>query len=87
MDLNEVIRAVELHGPQRVVIRDDGYSVSSGRAREENYVVPDVVFVRGDGWTLGAPASLRDVAQTMWSDDWVAELVLDDRGRVISVIV
>ncbi len=31
----------------------------------------DVVFVRNDGWSLAAPAHLRDAARKLWEREWV----------------
>lgn len=69
IELEEKLRA---WGPDRVVINTDGEAVSSRRARERG-IVPEVIFARnGDGWMLGAPAHLVDVAERMYPDEWVA---------------
>jgi hypothetical protein len=31
----------------------------------------DVVFVRTDGWTLGAPLKFREVARQLWEGSWL----------------
>src|SRR5262245_59247353 len=45
----------------RVVIDELGGAVNPRRASEMG-VTPDVVFIRNDGWVLGAPARLESVA-------------------------
>ena len=49
------------HGPQRVMISVDE-AVSSRRAREDYGINPDVIFIRNDGWSLGAPTRLEAAA-------------------------
>ena len=54
----------------RVLIDKEGTAVPPKRAKELG-VSPDVIFIRDDGWTLGAPKHLKDVAHSLWSDKWV----------------
>jgi hypothetical protein len=62
-------------GPDRVVVNSDGEAKPSRKARETDGVDPDVIFIRKDGWSLGAPANLVDVAYKMWKNEWVGFLV------------
>lgn len=55
-------------GPDRVVIDRNGKAAKPKRAQIEHGVEPDIIFVRKDGWSLGAPAHLEEVAWTMWPD-------------------
>jgi len=70
----------DVRGPMRVVVQvEDGtvaYAVSPGQAVEEFNIIPDVVLVRKDGWTLGARIKDRDAAVALWEGDWVAEFNL-----------
>lgn len=66
----EVMDAIRLHGPTRVVIDGSGEATNSRRAREELGVLPDVLFMRRDGWSLAAPACFEQVAHAMWADEW-----------------
>jgi hypothetical protein len=59
----------KFEGFSRVVINFDGEAVSHSKA-EEMGVEPDVGFLRDDGWALGAPKELEDVAYRMWADKW-----------------
>lgn len=61
--------------PDRVVIHDQGTAVSYKHAVEVtgNKFPCDVIFVRDDGWTLGAPTIFEDTAYRMWADKWVGE--------------
>lgn len=63
----DVMRA----GPERVVFSAAGEATSSARARRFHNVIPDIVFIRADGWTLGAPTRFEDIAYRLWSDEWV----------------
>ena len=58
-------------GPDRVVISEEGEMVHWKVARDNHGIFPDVVFIRNDGWTLGAPAPLEDVARKLWEHDWL----------------
>ena len=59
-------------GPTRVVIDEFGTTVDSDRARTEFGIVPVVIFLRNDDWSLGAPKHLEAVAKKMWKKDWIA---------------
>lgn len=51
----------------RVLVRQGGsLRAEPGRGGP----VPDVVFLRGDGWTLGAPAELAEDAYRSWAEEW-----------------
>lgn len=73
-ELKTYAQAVLEHGPARVVINADGEAVSSVRAREQRGVIPVIVFIRKDGWSLGAPEHLAHVAERMWREDWIGVL-------------
>lgn len=59
----------------RTVINDEGEAIRPFRAREMG-LGPEVVFVRKDGWMLGATHVLSDVAYNMWKDEWIAKVIL-----------
>jgi hypothetical protein len=75
--IKETIRSIIAGGPDRVVINASGEATSSTCARNEYKIAPTVIFVRDDGWSLGAPEQFRHVARDMWSDKWVAKLTWD----------
>jgi hypothetical protein len=56
----------------RVVVAATGAVVSLSRARRLG-IEPDVIFVRADGWTLGAPWRFAPVAVHLWLDDWIEQ--------------
>jgi len=62
-------------GPERVVIRADGSVTSCRVARETHNIQPDVIFIRDDGWALGAPKQYAAAAHAMWESKWVAFVV------------
>ncbi len=53
----------------------DGLAVSSKRGREYYDIEPDIIFIRKDGWSLGAPAQWANAAEATWADEWVAVLL------------
>jgi len=57
-------------GPARVLINADGEAVPPSRAKSMG-IVPDVVLIRKDGWSLGAPPQFASVAVSLWKDEWV----------------
>lgn len=71
INLEAAIKRMMVHGPDRVVINAEQEGVSSKRAREEHGINPDVVFIRRDGWTLGAPKRFAAAAFGTWADEWI----------------
>lgn len=70
--IQSAIEKVFWHGPTRVVCTTEGYAVAPRVAREKWGITPDIVFIREDGWTLGAPQSLELIAWAMWEREWIA---------------
>jgi len=56
---------------------ESGHAVPLERAWTHYSVKPTVIFIRDDGWSLGAPEHFRHVARDMWFDKWVAKLTWD----------
>lgn len=65
-NLLDTLNLIAQNGPTRVVINSDGEALPPGRAKREQGIEPDMIFVRYDGWSLGAPMSLRHVAESKW---------------------
>lgn len=61
--------------PRRVVTRA-GKTVHLAKAPSDTDVVPVVVFIRTDGWSLGARKCDEAAAEALWSRDWVFRLEL-----------
>lgn len=60
-------------GPNRVMISEsDG--VPPQVARENYSIEPDVIFIRRDGWSLGAPTHLEAAARRTWPESWIGLL-------------
>ena len=75
--LNQVIiNKIKQSGPNRVVIDIEGTAVNPKRAAEMG-VQPDIVYVRKDGWSLGAPNQFKQIAFDMWSDEWIGSILWD----------
>lgn len=58
--------------PNQVVYNLRGDVASPQRAKTEYGINPTVVFERDDGWTIGAPESLVEVAASLWPDKCVS---------------
>jgi len=68
--LTNAVSRILANGPTRVVISEDGSAVSPKRAKEAYRITPDVVFIRDDGWSLGAPKRFADIAEAIWENKW-----------------
>ena len=53
----------------RIVINYEGSAVPQNVA-EKLGIFPYVIFVRKDGWSLGAPREFADTAFDMWAGSW-----------------
>jgi hypothetical protein len=58
----------------RVIVSPQGDATTPEKAQTDYNVVPDVVFVRDDGWTLGAPKKWEKVAYDLWKDYWIKRI-------------
>jgi hypothetical protein len=70
-ELKAICRPTMENGPTRIVINEHGEAVAPSRTT----FPPDVIFVRHDGWSLGAPESLVATAERIWADCWVGVLM------------
>ncbi len=74
-------------GPDRVVVDINGQALSQFRAKQEFGVDADVVFIRADGWMLGAPWKLVNYARSIWKDQWVEEVIMNPDTRPKKAVV
>lgn len=56
--------------PDKVVVNDQGEGWPPTRARAAGVYV-GTIFIRKDGWSLGAPKQFMDVAESLWADEWL----------------
>ncbi len=82
INIEAVLKTIQVHGPSRVVISADGDAVSPNRALAEG-IVPDIIYIRNDGWSLGAPDKYKTVAYETWSDCWVG--ILQKNGEFVKL--
>lgn len=75
IELDGAAKLIFIHGPSRVVISAEGEAVGTKRARVQFGVEPDIIFIREDGWSLGAPEQWAEVAEATWKDKWIGVLV------------
>lgn len=57
----EIVRVLK-KGPIRVVIDSDGTAVPAWEAKNKGVNKIDIIFIRQDGWSIGAPANLAPTA-------------------------
>ncbi len=86
MTKSELYNHATLTGPTRVVINAEGEAVPPQRAR---YILQtrgrapfDIVFVRDDGWSLGALEEFKEVAYNMWPKEWVGHVSRVEKNSV-----
>jgi hypothetical protein len=60
--LKHVRERISRMGCARVIVADDGLTVCYADARSKYEVTPDVILVRSDGWSIGAPMHLSGLA-------------------------
>lgn len=64
----EVISKIYQDGPKSIIINARGDAVAPFRTN----ILPKLIFIRDDGWTLGASLKLRDVAFELFASQWIA---------------
>jgi len=52
------------------IINKRAEATSLIKAAAKHGIVPDIVFIRSDGWALGAPERLSTVAFETWRAEW-----------------
>ncbi len=70
LDIAGVMKRIREHGPARVVV-DLHAQAESPRSARLHGIIPQVIFIRGDGWSLGAPLDFAMAAYNTWAGDWV----------------
>lgn len=60
------------NGPTAMIVNKRGVSTTPELAEQIYGLVPAVVFLRDDGWSMGAPKDLEEVAKKLWKKHWVA---------------
>lgn len=66
---------VSLNGPRRVMVNGELDATTPERARRDYGVRPDIIFIRKDGWSLGAPRALEAKARSTWETEWIGVMV------------
>lgn len=69
--MNDLPDLTQPFSPTRVLVNEKGRAISAKRAQAEHGVVPDIIFLREDGWSLGAPSYLEHEAYRLWPGEWV----------------
>lgn len=72
--IQSAMTRINVHGPDRIMVNDN-YAVSPKRAATEYPSIrANVIFIRNDGWSLGAPNHLESAAKAQWAGCWIAVL-------------
>lgn len=72
--------------PTRVVTDADGSATTPERALRDCKTSYDIVFIRDDGWSLGASFDLERIAYHLWPLEWTHfAFKEDDEPKPISL--
>lgn len=71
INLEAAVKRIFLHGPDRVMVDSEGEALSPSRAKTQYGLTSDVIFIRNDGWSLGAPSRLEREAFRIWAEEWI----------------
>lgn len=75
-----LIRRIVENGPDRVVVDAQGTAVPPRSACADYGEKVAVIYVRDDGWSLGASWQLAGTAVDMWRDAWLAAIRITAEG-------
>jgi hypothetical protein len=78
----KALKRIKVYGPNRVVINKEGEAYSPNTAEKMDGVTPTIIFVRDDGWSLGAPDKLWWTAMSMWYHHWTHVIVKFSIGKL-----
>jgi hypothetical protein len=72
--LEQYTKQIMHDGPTRVVINKHGEATTMQRALVDHGILADIIYIRSDGWSLGAPQELADIAESLWKEEWIGVL-------------
>ena len=75
--LEALIAKLKKQGPDRVAVNNHGRATSPEEAARLG-IVPYIVYIRNDGWTLGAPVMFASCAENLWADIWAATWIVGE---------
>jgi len=81
MQIEETIEKIKRNGPDRVLVDEDGETVTPLTASIHYPDVKiEVIFIRKDGWSLGAHSDLIGQAYDLWADHWAFIWMLESNS-------
>lgn len=76
VELKQVVKEIMQFGPNRVMVSANE-TLTCSKAWSEYHIGPDVIFIREDGWSLGAPDNLSENAERLYNEGWAGVLIKD----------
>lgn len=73
IDVELIVRNLTFSGPSRVMVSKTK-SATYRVATTQFHIVPTIIFIRYDGWTLAANEKLERAAYDTWPENWIAFL-------------
>ena len=71
--IEKYVNNIKKSGPSRVIVNQHGEGWIPRRAKEIG-IIPTIILIRNDGWSLGTNCDLFHVGFKLWSDSWIAVL-------------
>jgi len=68
----------------RVCVESPIYGTTPEIAKAQYGITPDVIFLRSDDWSLGAPMKFAEESDNLWCDGWVGFVTKNDNVKYIS---
>jgi len=79
-ELDVCVSLAQMGDCDRVIVCSRGAAFPPDRARKRYGVVPAVIYIRSDGWTLGAPLAFANAAWRIWRGHWVASVDVQSKA-------
>lgn len=80
------LRAMFLDGSSltRVTVESPIYGTTPEIAKAQYGITPDVIFLRSDNWSLGAPMQFAEESDELWPGNWVGFVTKNDNVKYVS---
>ena len=72
--LQGAMKLIAIHGPSRVMV-SEFEATRPETAKGAHGISPDIIFIRDDGWSLGAPKALAEAAEALYPEQWTHVLL------------
>ena len=78
MNIEQVVKRILSNGPDRVMFKTNE-ATTLNKAIKKYKINPDIIFIRNDGWSIGAPTSLEGNTYRSWENEWTHYIIKPER--------